>query len=96
MQNAEDAVFEAFRILDSFNIPLGVNAPRDKIPNDIESATQITSVADLTNKTYYYHTMFNRQVRKIDLAKISFATVKKQVLDDDSHRRHEVRELVVK
>ena len=96
LQSAEDAVFEAFRILDSFNIPLGVNAPRDKIPKDIEGATQITSVADLTNKTYYYHTMFNRQVRKIDLAKISFATVKKQVLDDDSHRRHEVRELIVK
>lgn len=96
LKNAEDAVFEAFRILDSFNIPLGVNVPRDKIPTDIEGATQITSVADLTNKTYYYHTMFNRQVRKIDLMKIPFATVQKQILDVDSLDRHEVRELSIR
>ena len=93
LKNAGDAVFEAFRILDSFNIPLGVNALRNEIPTDIESATQITSVADLTNTKYYYHTMFNRQVRMIDLTNIPFDTIKKQVLDDQALSRHEVREL---
>lgn len=90
-----EAVFEAFRILDSFNIPLGAIAAKEKIAKDIESSTQITSVSDLKNRVYYYHTMQNRQVRKIDLKKINFATVKQQVLDDDSGRHHEVRELSV-
>lgn len=90
---ADDAVFEAFRILDSFNIPLCSILPRASIPADIEGATQITSVSDLKNLRYYYHTMLNREVRVIDLKKIDFATVPEQVIDDDSGRRHEVREL---
>jgi choloylglycine hydrolase len=57
---SEDAVFEAFRILDSFNIPLGAVGPGENIPKDIEGATQIISVSDLKNKRYYFHTMSNR------------------------------------
>jgi len=96
LATTEDAVFEAFRILDSFNIPLGAIMARDQLPVDIEGATQITSVCDLDNRVYYYHTMFNRQVRRIDLKKIDFKKVKQQVLDDDTGRLHEVRELLVK
>lgn len=93
LQNAEDAVFEAFRILDSFNIPLGAVAPRENIAKDIESATQITSASDLKNKRYYFHTMNNRQIRMIDLGRIDFANVKEQVVDDDAGRKHEIREI---
>jgi choloylglycine hydrolase len=95
LASAGDAVFEAFRILDSFNIPLGAVAAREQVAKDIESATQITSASDLKNKRYYYHTMSNRQVRMIDLTKIDFARVKEQVLDDDTGRHHVVRELTV-
>jgi len=93
---AADAVFEAFRILDSFNIPLGAIAPREQVATDIDSATQITSASDLTNVRYYYHTMHNRQVRVIDLKKINFATVREQIIDDDAGPKHPVRELTVK
>ncbi len=82
LSSTEDAVFEAFRILDSFNIPLGAVAPPGKIAQDIESATQITSVSDLTNRVYYFHTMHSREVRRIDLKRIDFSKVQQQVVDD--------------
>lgn len=88
-----DAVFEAFRILDSFNVPVGATAKSDKIASDIESATQITTAADLKNKRYYFHTMNNREVRMIDLSKIDFATVKEQMIDVDGGMKHTVREI---
>lgn len=96
LPTASDAVFEAFRILDSFNIPLGAIAARDQVAKDIDSATQITSASDLTNVRYYYHTMHNRQVRLIDLRQIDFATVREQIIDDDSGPKHPVKELRVK
>lgn len=96
LATSTDAVFEAFRILDSFNIPIGVTASKGKMANDIESATQITTSADLTNKKYYFHTMSNREIRVIDLSKINFATVKEQILDGDAGMKHVVREIVVK
>jgi choloylglycine hydrolase len=90
-----DAVFEAFRILDGFNIPLGVTAKPAKLAQDIESATQITTAADLKNRRYYFHTMSNREVRMIDLSKIDFSTVKEQMIDGDEGKRHNVRELSI-
>jgi len=93
LPSALDATFEAFRILDGFNIPLGAILPRNALPADIPGATQITSASDLSNRVYYYHTMFNRQVRKIDLKRIDFGTIQQQVLDDDSGRQNEVRDI---
>jgi choloylglycine hydrolase len=90
---AEDAVFEAFRILDSFNIPVGMTAARGKTASDIASATQITTAADLKNRRYYFHTMNNREVRMIDLSKIDFSTVAEQIIDGDGGRKHTVREI---
>lgn len=94
LKTSTDAVFEAFRILDNFNIPLGATVPRNALPKDITSATQITTAADLKERKFYYHTMFNRDVRMIDLKKIDFGTLKAQIIDDDSTRRDTVRELM--
>lgn len=93
LADATDASFEAFRILDSFNIPLGATVPRNAIPKDIPGATQITTVSDLRNRVYYFHTMFNRQVRMIDLKRIDFGSIRQQVIDDDSGRHHQVRDI---
>jgi len=95
LATSDDAVFEAFRILDNFNVPIGVTAKADKLPGDLEGATQITIAADLPNRKYYFHTMGDRQVRMIDLAKIDFATVKEQIFDGDAGAKHVVREIVV-
>ena len=95
LPTAEDAVFEAFRILDNFNIPIGASAPAGAQATDIPSATQITVVTDLTHRTLWFHTMHNREVRKLDLRKIDFATVQRQVLDESPRRTQAVRELSV-
>jgi choloylglycine hydrolase len=88
-----DAVFESFRILDNFNIPLGAQVPKEHLPSDIVSSTQVTSASDLKNKVYYYHTMWNRQIRKIDLKAIDFATVKEQIIDDDESKTNAVKDV---
>jgi choloylglycine hydrolase len=95
LADGEDAVFEAFRLLDSFNIPVGATAPGAQLPRDIPSATQITVVCDLTRRALYFHTMHNRQVRKLDLAKIDFAKVPQQAIEDPL-RRQAVVELEVR
>lgn len=96
LKDATDAVSEAFRILDSFNIPLGSQLPLKSIPKDIVGATQLTSVSDLTNKIYYFHSMHNRQVNRIELAKIDFATVKEQILSDPADRLFVTRDVLPK
>ncbi|MEK0451477.1 MAG: hypothetical protein RL088_3745 [Verrucomicrobiota bacterium] len=94
LEKAEDAVFEAFRILDNFNIPVGATAAGGKIARDITSATQITTASDLKNRVLYFHTMDNRQIQKLDLGEINFSTVKHQLLKQGAVRRQEVRALL--
>jgi len=92
LATAEDAVFEAFRILDNFNIPVGATAAGDNIARDITSSTQITTAADLKNRVLYFHTMDNRQIQKLDLKKIDFGTVKHQLLGQGALRQQAVYE----
>jgi len=96
LATAEDAVFEAFRILDNFNIPVGTTASQEGIVHDIASATQITTASDLKNRILYFHTMDNRQIQKLDLKKIDFNTVKQQLLTQGAVRKQIVREIEVK
>ena len=96
LATADDAVFEAFRILDNFNIPVGASATPDKLAKDITSATQITTVSDLKNRVLYFHSMDNRQVRKIDLSKIDFSKIEQQVLEEGADRKQQVKELTVR
>jgi choloylglycine hydrolase len=93
LPKADDAVFEAFRILDNFNIPVGVTAGRDKIARDIAGATQITTASDLKNRVLYFHTMDNRQIQKLDLKKIDFSTIKQQTLHQGAVRHQEINEI---
>ena len=95
LETAQDAIFEAFRILDSFNIPIGATAGADKIARDIESATQITTVSDLKNLKFYFHTMSDRQVRMIDLKKIDFSKIRQQLTAVGASRQQSVREVAV-
>jgi len=93
LATGEDAVSEAFRILDNFNIPVGATAAGDKIARDITSSTQITTAADLKNRVLYFHTMDNRQIQKLDLKKIDFGTVKHQLLTQGAIRTQVVHEI---
>ena len=77
------AVTQAFHILNNFDLPIGAEyAPGETIP-DMPSATQWTAVSDVTHPTFYYRTMYNSAIRKIDLTKIDFNKVKYTVTDMD-------------
>ena len=76
---AQKAVEQAFTILSALTIPIGSQyAPGTKVP-DIPSATQWTSVTDMTNGKLYYTTMYNPTIRRFDLTNIDFANVSYQM-----------------
>jgi choloylglycine hydrolase len=70
----EETMYELFRILDNFNVPLGAaeGAGQEKSQN-MRSATQWTTGYDTKNRVMYYHTQHNRRVRKVNLAGLDFA-----------------------
>ena len=70
-----DAAMQAFHILNNFDVPLGTEFPVGRAPVDMPSATQWTVATDMHDRVIYYHTMYNRTLRSIDLDKIDFATV---------------------
>jgi choloylglycine hydrolase len=95
LESSEEAVFEAFRILDNFNIPIGSSMESEKIPEGVLSATQITTANDLTGRKIYFHTMADRQVRMLDLSKINFSDVKHQFIDSGASNKQTIKEIIV-
>ena len=78
LSNADQAVTQAFTILEAMTIPIGSQfSDKSKIPL-IPSATQWTSVTDMTNNKLYYTTMYNPIIRKFDLNNIDFTSVSYQ------------------
>ncbi len=74
-KNSQNTVMQAFQILNNFDIPIGIEFPLGKIPADIPSATQWTSVVDINNGKVYFRTMYNSAIRCIDLKSIDFEKV---------------------
>lgn len=74
--DAYGSVTQAFHILNNFDIPTN---------NDMPSATQFTVASDTRNQKIYYHTMYNGNIRCIDLKTIDFNQVKyhSQALDKE-------------
>jgi choloylglycine hydrolase len=78
--NGDETMYEVFRILDSFNVPLGAAEGEGKSKiKGLRSATLWTTAYDTKNLVMQYHTMHNRRVRQLDLKKIDFATQKQMV-----------------
>lgn len=75
---AFDSAMQAFHILNNFDVPLGTEFPVGAAPVNMPSATQWTIANDMRNRVIYYHTMYNRTIRSIDLGQIDFATIKFQ------------------
>lgn len=72
------AVIQCFHILNSFDIPIGMQHPKDKAPAGMQSATQVTCATDLGDMRFYYRTAWNSNIRCIKLNDINFASVKYQ------------------
>ncbi len=71
-----ETVYEMFRILDNFNLPLGAAEGSDEAEDgefNERSATIWTTAHDTRNKVMYFHTQHNRRVQMVDLSKIDFA-----------------------
>lgn len=68
-----ETMYELFRILDNFNVPLGAAEGHGAAKTGgLRSATLWTSAYDTKNLVLQYHTMNNRRVRQVDLKKIDF------------------------
>ena len=74
-ETSYDSVLQAFHILNNFDVPLGTEFPVGKAPVNMPSATQWTIATDTHDRIVYYHTMYNRTLRSIDLNKIDFSTI---------------------
>jgi choloylglycine hydrolase len=73
-KTGEETIYELFRILDNFNVPLGAaEGLGDATTQGMRSATLWTTGYDTKNLIMYYHTQHNRRVRKVELGKIDFA-----------------------
>ena len=74
-------MYEAFRILDSFNLPLGsAEGEGDAKLKGMRSSTIWTTAYDTKNLIFQYHTQHNRRVRQVDLSKIDFGLLSEQVV----------------
>ena len=90
-------MYELFRILDNFNVPLGAaeGSEEDGDTAGMRSATIWTSVSDTRNKVLHYHTQHNRRVRKVDLKKIDFESLRKVViLPLDKEKKQDIEDIM--
>ncbi len=73
--DGEECAKQAFQLLNSFDIPIGVlhNGVSEA---GIPSSTQWTAASDMSNLRFYYRTMFNSAIRCIDLSMIDFGSVR--------------------
>ena len=94
--SAEESVFQAFHILNNFDIPAGTEFPWGKSPADVPSATQFTVASDTHNCMIYYRTMYNSNIRCIDLKAIDFDKVLYQFHPLDAVKKQPVEMVNVK
>lgn len=96
--NNMEGISSAFHILNNFDIPIGVEYTKEyknHIPKDMISATQWTSACSLKEKEFYYKSMFDEEIKKIDLKKIDFANIKYQVEDMDKEKELKIKEIEI-
>lgn len=88
MQEPDEAVTRAFRILNQFDIPEGsIIATSPTGHGMIKDTTAWTSLSDLKRKRYYFHTQANRTLRMIELDKLPKEAI--------THQELPVRELIL-
>ena len=92
---AQESVFQAFHILNNFDIPTGSEQPWGKAQADVPSATQFTVASDTHNCKLYYRTMYNSNIRCIDLNAIDFERVKYQDHPLDAIKKQPVEMVTV-
>lgn len=78
-----ETVYELFRILDNFNVPLAATKKgADSKNNDtgMRSSTEWTTAWDLSKRVLYYHTQNNKRVRALKFDEINFSDLGKDII----------------
>jgi choloylglycine hydrolase len=90
--DGEDAILEAFRILNNFDLPLGaVDAPG----KDIMGSTIWTSAMDTKALRYYYRTQYNSRLRVVDMKSIDFNNDKIVYVPMDTEKRQDYQQVII-
>lgn len=76
LKNGDEAVSQAFHILNNFDIPVGVEYTYKHEVPELPSATQWTTVIDQNRRLLFYKTMNDSTVKLIDLGNIRFTQEK--------------------
>lgn len=92
-KGGEDTVQETFRILDSFNLSATQSEGSSGATTDLPAGTQYTILNETKNTIIYYHTMYNRRVRKVDLSTIDFSPGKPRTMPLDQEREQDIKEV---
>jgi choloylglycine hydrolase len=71
-KNAAEGVSAAATMLNNFDIPKGLVREGPSADDATLGYTQWSAVGDMRNKVYYYWTMYDRRMRRVDLAKLNF------------------------
>lgn len=83
-ENSAETVYELFRILDNFNLPLGPDgaegAGYEGNTDLMRSSTIWTTACDLENLTFNFHTQHSRRVRQVNVAAINFSQLKGDIV----------------
>ena len=93
--DAAATIKQAFHILNNFDVPFGTTQAAKSGTFDMPSATQWTIATDITNRKIYYHTMYNRTIRRIDMNTIDFETVPFQSHPLDTARAETVFDVAI-
>lgn len=91
-----DTVFQSFHILNNMDVPFGTTQSAKDGKFDMPSATQWTIATDITNRQIYYHTMYNRTLRRIDMSAIDFETVPFQFHPLDNVKAETIMDATIK
>lgn len=84
IDTAKEGVYELFRILDNFNVPLGPGSTEGSdlatTTDFLRSGTLYTTAWNISDLEFNFHTQHNRRVRMVDLKTIDFSKMGKQVV----------------
>nr|WP_319394504.1 choloylglycine hydrolase family protein [uncultured Desulfobacter sp.] len=96
LPDAGEAVYELFRILDNFNLPLGSAEGSDSAAENLKgmrSSTIWTTAWNLADKKLYFHTQHNRRVRMVDCTKLNFNHKKIVHIALDEKKEQDIKEI---
>jgi len=98
LKKSDEAIYELFRILDNFNVPLGAAEGSDSENSNLKgmrSSTIWTTAWDLSEKVLYFHTQHNRRVRKVTLNKIDFSKKEITHISLDDKKEQDIKDITL-